>query len=306
LLGVGAVCLLAGCPSGPPASGGPKSPRGEGKPSREKGPVCLVNVGKVAEAARKSSAFDHVWKEIAKLKKELQARIDEMVKAYRERFELDIQAANYLKKEKKLEKERGSVLSEEEYQKRMKKLEEELEGNDALRQAVKEQREKTPEYQLRHKQAMMNAKRIATEGKRLQLELQARANELAAPLSRKVEQAIQTGLSRQVKKGGCGVVCDPATGKLLGHRGPREEAAPRCHKGTRKGTPRTDEVSRFVLDALKEAAESKAPATGSESGEDEKTPPGGGAGTPQTDEPAPASGAPEGSGAEESETPWES
>jgi hypothetical protein len=251
LVAVVGVFWLTGCPaSGGAGAGGTGGQRtGSAQTARQPKKICVVRVAEVTRGVRESEAYSGIRKKLMEMKKGLQKELDALIATYRQKFALDVKAAKYLEKEKKLEKKRGSVLSEAQYKQKQAELEAELQADPTFAAAVKEQREKTPEYKLRRQQALAEAKRITARGQQLQKALQQKANALSAPLMRKMEEAFRRGLTREIKDNGCTVLCDPQSGKILGHKGKRAQAEEVCRPNV-EGADRTRALEAFVLESL--------------------------------------------------------
>ncbi len=221
-------------------SGCPKSPRTEGKveggrddkdkrSSTVQGPVCVVVMENVINESRECSQFKVVWKKVEKEKKRLQDELNLLITAYKRTYERDLEAAKYIQDLEKLKKEKGSVLSEKEYENRLSGMQKVLDDNPELARAVKEQLEETESYKKRKEAAKKDAMEIEERGKKLQQELQKVAGEIAAPVTKQIRDVIGKSLESRLESD-CGIICDLNSGKVVAHRGSVQEAAEHCSK----------------------------------------------------------------------------
>ncbi len=231
----GLVLFLVGC--GP--AGKPGSPRPEGE-------VCLLRLSALRQQVRESPAYARVAARLAQTKRKEQARLDALVRAYRARYALDIRAAKFLAERAKLDRMRGVVLSEAEYQRRAAALEARLRADSDLARAVREQREQTMEYRVRKQNAALEAARIALQARRAQKRLAELASRLEAPLRQQVLQVVARVSKAGLAQGGCRLVCS-GKGQVLAARRDIPAVCPDQPRG-RDLTPRAKAALARELD----------------------------------------------------------
>lgn len=251
ILMVGLITLPAeGCP--PPRGSEEPSPGKGGTGGKPTGPpsICLLDVGQVVAAARKTPVYAAIWKQVESIKAQAQAQIDAMVKAYQKRFDLDIRAAVHIKKHKQLMNSKG-VIHPSIWQQRLAKLTAQLAKDPALKRTVDEQRKNAPAYRARHLSAQNEAKRIAQQGAALQKRLHANAQKIAAPLAKRLKGVLESAMKEAVKSKRCDFLCNPITGKRLGYSRSGPQKGLVCSKGMTEGNDLTDMIRQKVAGALR-------------------------------------------------------
>jgi len=223
--------LFSGCPKSRRPTGKVEDGRHEKDKSASsvQGPLCVVEMEKVINESRECSKFKEVWKKVEKEKKRLQDELNLLITAYKRTYERDLEAAKYIQDLEKLKKEKGSVLSEKDYEKRLSGMQKVLDNNPDLARAVKEQLEETESYKERKKAAKKDALEIEERGKKLQQELQKVAREIAAPVTKQIREVIGKSLENRLESD-CGIICDLNSGKVVAHRGSVQEAVEHCRK----------------------------------------------------------------------------
>lgn len=224
--------LWTACPRGGVAPPAAETLQTENDGDDEKaGPVvvCMVRMEDVLNSARQCRQFQEVWKKVEKEKQRLQDDLNLLVMAYKRTYAMDMRAAEYLNELEKLEKERGSILSESAYKKKLAELQKILDKDPDLARTVKEQLEKSEAYKKRRQSSIEDAEEIERKGKQLQVELQDIAGRIAAPVTEKIRDAIGHALGMQLEED-CTVICDPSTGKVLAHGTKAESAEDLCKK----------------------------------------------------------------------------
>ena len=202
VLGCGGSGSVAGSTAGPRAVGSSR---------------CVLRLGPLMARVRRSPAYRRIAAQVRKARSAEQARIDALVRAYRERYALDIRAAKFLQERAKLGRMRGVVISEAEYRERAARMEARLRADPELARAVREQEDETPEYRVRKQNAALEAARIAIRVRRAQKRLKTLASRLEAPLRRAVARAAARAAAQSLSSGRCRLVCSDA-GELLGAR----------------------------------------------------------------------------------------
>ena len=248
------LCLLgaAGCPRQAPREAGPKGEAGQQGGASGEVKVCAVKVREVMTQARQAPPITKGVGCGEGPKKKLQNELNFLVTAYRRTYELDLKAAKYIQRLKKLKKEKGAILSDAQYDAKVAKLQKELDADPKLAQAVKEQMEDSPAYKARKKAAKQEAQIISKKGQQLQAQLQKKAKELATPVTQAIQKAVGKALGNQLN-GGCHVLCDPSTNKVVGHRRGVKDVAQRCAQAGADRHDTTQSVIRDVKKALQGA-----------------------------------------------------
>lgn len=251
---VGLLLCSAGCPSSTSDNGRASTPGSPG-PSPDKPRICRLDMAAVFSAARETPAMKALMEKIRALKTEAQRRVDLLVSGYQSKFRLDIAGAAHLKKVTELGRLRGSAISEETYQERLKALDDKLKADPDLKRVVDEIRSRSEAYKLRYQKALAEAKRIAADGRRLQKELARKADEISAPMARAIQKALRDSVKSSTKANGCTVLCDPSKGRRIGiiskakvERG-SEDA---CRKGMTEGKDISPVVRDEVLRAIQQ------------------------------------------------------
>ena len=222
--------LCAGCPGGGavPAKAESAQPVNDGDGEEPSSVfVCMVRMEDVLGVARKCSQFQEVWEKIEKEKQRLQEDLNLLVMAYKRTYAMDMRAAEYLNELEKLEKERGSVLSEKAYKKKLAEMQKILDKDPDLALAVKEQLENSEAYKKRRQSSMEDAEEIERKGKKLQAELQEIAARMAAPVTGRIRDVVGLALGKMLE-GECEVICDPSTRKVLAQRTTVKPAGELC------------------------------------------------------------------------------
>jgi len=218
--------------------------------------VCEVRVAPLKGAVYQTKWYLDARRRLKAIKGRAQKILDGMTARYRRRYDLDIRAARHLKKERELERLRGSVISEEEYKTRWEKLAALLDADPSLKRAVAEQRSDSMTYRVRKQNALMEATKIALAGRRLEKRLADAAGQLDEHLHDVLRTAVRSVAAHALADRRCDLVC--AGGAVVGARRPRRGS---CKM--RAELDLTGEVITFAVRSLGgKAAHSGAAGTG--------------------------------------------